>query len=230
MKNTKNHKSKKGPGRPRKAAIPRAASPPPVAASATDLLAAELERVKARSAAGHRLANHEARTLRTAWLLEQSRHLWPNADAAAADLGVSVSTVRGYADQGCPDIHPHDPIPKAPVLMWLLRRAHEAGGSEHATAASIEAVELSIKRAKESRLWGTLVAEAEDRATQGVIESQSQLRSVLLGQLPGQLAAAARSATDADDAARQILDLIEQTIRNHPYAPPTAASAQEPTA
>lgn len=219
-------------GRPPKAAVPgstpNGSELPP--ATSADALRAQLATIRTRAAAGARLNNHEARILRDAWLLEESAHLWPSAEAAAADLGVSPNTFRGYAaarpdgTPGCPGIEPHSAIPKAPVLAWLLKNAHHQGGTPPATQQTIEAVELSIKQAKDAKLWGTLIAEAEDRATQGVIETIDALRHTLLQTLPEQLAEDLRAAADQAAAADTARELIETALRGVRYHPPAAVN------
>jgi hypothetical protein len=112
------------------------------------------------------------------------------------------------------------------VLAWLLKHTATRGGTSLPTQESIEAVELSIKQAKEAKLWGTLVAEAEDRAQQGLIEVLDALRHQLLHQLPAQLADQARTAADraaAEDAARE---LIETALRGIRYQPPASVTTQ----
>jgi len=220
-------------GRPPKAPRPGSTSNGSglaVPSTSAEALRAQLATIRQRAAAGARLNNHEARILRDAWLLEESAHIWPSAEAAAADLGVSPNTFRGYAapradgTPGAPGIEAHSPIPKAPVLAWLLKNAHHQGGTAPATQQTIEAVELSIKQAKDAKLWGSLTAEAEDRATQGVIETVDALRQRLTQTLPAQLANDLRDAVDlaaAEDTARE---LIEKALRETTYQPPAAAN------
>jgi uncharacterized protein (DUF2384 family) len=219
-------------GRPPKA--PKAPTTPNgselPAATTAEAMRAQLAAVQARAAAGARLNNHEMRVLRDAWLHDMAVHLWPSAEAAAADLGVSPNTFRGYGaarpdgTPGCPGIESHSPIPKAPVLRWLLANAHHQGGTPPATQATIEAVELSIKQAKDAKLWGSLTAEAEDRATQGVIEVAETLRHQLTQSLPAQLADQVRAAVDlaaGEDTARE---LIEGALRGLHYHPPATVN------
>lgn len=217
-------------GRPKKPAVPGSGDDKPAAEiSVATAVAAELARVKARVANGDRLANHESRVLRDAWLIDNRTHIWESTDAAAADLGVSPGTLRGYADDGCPGIEAHSAIPKAPVLSWLLKRAHERGGAAPATKASIEEVDLQIARAKAAKLWGSLTAEAEDRATQGVIQSQGALRHHLLNVAPEQLVDAVKLAPDRGAAIEAATALIDQALRNHPYQAPSTTTASATT-
>jgi glycerol kinase len=106
-------------------------------------MAAELERVKARSAAGHRLANHEARVLRDAWLLDAAKHLWPSAEACAADLGDSLKSLR--VDGG---------LTRSAVLMQaqadILQLPIEVYPSAHATALGAAALGRLAIRPQES--------------------------------------------------------------------------------
>jgi len=203
-------------GRKKIAAVPAAV--PSTAQTLTQLMSQQVEQAKARAAAGQRLANHESRALRDAWLLDQAKHIWPSMEAAAADLGVSLTTVRGYADEGCPDLVPHSPIPKAPVLTWLLQRAHQRGGQPHANKDSIEAAELRIKIAKAEQLERRLVAEAEDRAAQAVLDTLVELRERLLRELPGKLAADARAAADVAAAEETLIDQLTDALRDRPLS------------
>lgn len=209
-------------GRPRKPAKPPAspAVAAPTTMSVSDCMLAELDAVKAKAALGRPLANHESRLLRDAWLMDQALHLWANLEACAADLQVSPSTVRGYATDGCPGLEPHSPIPKAPVLAWLLRRAHDRGGEQHATKQTIEEAELRIRLAKAAKLEQSLIAEAEDRARQAVLTLMSELRHALLQTLPSEVATAARAAADQDAATAVTLAAIERAMRDRPLPTP----------
>jgi hypothetical protein len=206
-------------GRKKIPAVP--AAMPNTAQTLTDLMSQQVEQAKARAAAGQRLANHESRALRDAWLLDQAKHIWPSMEAAAADLGVSLTTVRGYAEEGCPNLIPHSPIPKAGVLTWLLQRAHTRGGQPHANKDSIEAAELRIKVAKAEQLERRLVAEAEDRASQAVLDTLVELRERLLRELPGQLAAEARNAADLAAAEELLIAHLTDALRDRPLSIPT---------
>lgn len=206
-------------GRKKIPAVPgQAVSSPVQPISTTDALSAQLTAIRAKASAGARLANHESRILRDAWLLDMATHLWPNLESCAADLGVSPSTVRGYADAGCPGLEPHSPIPKAPVLAWLLKRAHERGGATHANKESIEDVDLRIKSAKAAKMESALIAEAEDLATQGVIERMAQLRHHLLHVVPGALVECIHANPDrqaAEDAFSRLIDQALATASHH---------------
>ena len=223
-------RSERGGAKPRrrktrKAALPGHSAPAPSLAEAH---AAELARVKARAAAGERLANHESRLLRDAWLADMAVHIWPNLEAASADLGVSPGTVRNWAQEGCPGIEAHSPVPKAPVLSWLLKRAHERGGQAPATRESIEEVELRLKRSKADAAEKRLVAEGQDTARAAAIHFASQLRHHLVEQLPGTIAEACRAAGDdsaATDAAR---DRIEQALATFAAGTVAGATPGEP--
>ena len=212
-------------GRPRKAAVPKDAPEPAKKSPAKPTTAGEAlqtlaEEGKARQAAGKSLQNHHVRALRDAWLYDMAQYVWTSADVAAADLGVSPATFRGYADQGCPGIEPHSPIPKAPVLRWLLQHAHERGGDRAANRDSIEQVDLRLKLAKAEREERALIAQAEDRANQGIVLLMAELREVLLRDLPGQLAADVRDATDHTHAEEIILRRLTDALRDRRIAPP----------
>ncbi len=215
-------------GRPAKAPKTDTLTAPASVISTTDAIAKQLEAIKAKAAAGKTLANHEQRILRDAWLLDLAQYLWPSSAMAAADLGVSIGTFRGYKDKGCPGIEDHSPIPKHLVLAWLLRTAHERGGDAPTTANDIEAVELRLKLIKASKAEGELISEAEDRATQGVIRVMGQLRTHLQNALPGLLYETAHKyPTDRTAGEEALTAAIESEIRRfQPDTKPTAPGAQ----
>ena len=218
-------------GRHAKAAVPRAVESTPAAEparrdalepiSATEGMEGLLREARERQKAGKSLQNHHVRILRDSWLLDQSLHLWPTMALAAADLGVSLTTLRGYGDAGCPHLEPHSPIPKAPVLTWLLHRAHQVGGQQHANRDSIEEVELRIKLAKAEQVERRLVAEAEDRASQAVLDTMAELREQLLRELPARIASGARGAADLAAAEDQVIALLTDALRDRPLTTPT---------
>jgi hypothetical protein len=225
-------------GRPAKAPKTDALTTPPAPISTTDAIAKQLEAVKAKAAAGKTLANHEQRILRDAWLLDLSQYLWPSSAMAAADLGVSIGTFRGYKDKGCPGIEDHSPIPKHQVLGWLLRTAHDRGGDAPTTAQDLEAVELRLKLTKAVKAEGELISEAEDRATQGVIRTMGQLRTHLQNTVPALLYELAhKHPTDRTAGEEAITAAIEVEIRRFqpdakrtvPGAQTAPATATEPT-
>lgn len=206
-----------------------AAAPTP--ADIDQAIKRELAAALQRSRDGHRLANHETRLLRDAWLHDQSMHLWPNLAAAAADLSISPSSLRAHGEAGCPGIEPHSPIPKAPVLAWLLKQAHTRGGDQGPTTATVEEMQLRLLSAKvdsHERRARELVQIAEDRATQGVIRAMSQLRAHLTTALPARLREAIQTEPDRAAAEATIASLIEQALRDHtridPPPEPTKAT------
>jgi hypothetical protein len=114
------------------------------------------------------------------------------------------------------------------VLTWLLTRAHQRGGEQHADKQSIEQAELRIRLAKAAKLEQTLIAEAEDRARAGVLTLMSELRHTLLQALPIDLVTAARSASDHDSAVANAIALIEGALRPRPSTTTTAHAAHSP--
>ena len=176
----------------------------------------------ARQKAGKPLANHHARVLRDAWLLEMSLHIWPSLALAAVDLGISQSTLRGFADEGCP-IESHSPIPKAPVLAWLLKRAHQRGAAPHANRDTAEELDNRLRAAKVAKLEGSLIAEAEDLANQGVLTVMAEVRDALLRGLPPQLVEAARSAIDDAAAETAVIELIATALQPRDFPSQTPA-------
>jgi hypothetical protein len=209
-------KPKRKPGRPRRAVVPKTTpngSELPVELKTTDqVLADQLALIQARSSKGERLANHEVRILRDAWLHDQALHLWPSLEAAAADLGVSPSSMRTYKDQGCPGIEPHSPIPKSPVLAWLLKRAHERGGERFANADAADEADVRWKLARAAEKEKTLVAQAEDAAQQGLLAACAALRSRLIQAMPGAICEAVTRETDRTAAESRIAALIDNAI------------------
>jgi hypothetical protein len=195
-------------GRKKKIIVPRGTS----FATMRDAQLAVVNEAKDRIAKNKPLANHHARALRDAWLLEQSLHIWPTLAAASADLKVSPQTLRNMAEQGCP-FEPHSPIAKAPVLAWLLERAHERGGNRGTTTVDLEDVSLQWQKAKLDKLNGRLIAEAEDRAQQGVIAVMTALRHHLQNTLPGMACDAVTQAHGNRNAAEEaIIKIIDREL------------------
>lgn len=196
-------------GRNKKAIVPRGTP----FTTMHDAQTAVVNEAKLRLQNNKPLANHHARALRDAWLLEMHVHIWPTLAAAAADLKISVSTMRNFAEEGCP-FEPHSPIAKAPVLSWLLHRAHERGGARGATTDDLEQIELQWRQAKLNKLNESLVAQAEDRAHQGVISTMSAVRHHLQHVLPGAICDIVASANgDRIAAEEQAIKLIENELR-----------------
>lgn len=220
-------------GRPPKRVLPTgepAAAPPPAVDPGTDgAIAAQLVLVRQRAATGARLAHHELRLLSTAWLHDQSLHIWPTLEAAAADLGVSPSSLRGYRDQGCPAIEPHQPIPKAPVLHWLLKRAHDRGGERFANKDLGDEADARYKLARAVEKEKSLITTAEDLAQQGLLAACIALRSRLTQALPGQLWDAAHDEADRTAGESRLAALIENAITDGArITPPTAPEGPTP--
>jgi hypothetical protein len=211
--------TKRGRGRPPKRVVPHDDQTPNGSDSAepTDVTTAQaidrqLAVVRQRADSGARLANHEMRLLKETWLHEMSLHIWPSLDAAAADLGMSPSSLRAFKDQGCPGIEPHSPIPKSPVLAWLLKRAHERGGERFANTHVAEEADARWKLARAAEKERTLVAQAEDLAQQGLLTACTALRSRLLHALPAAIYETARTEPDRTAAESRIAALIENAI------------------
>lgn len=176
--------AKRGRGRPPKAPKATEPTPLPAAADAAGWLGLAGEAIRKRLEQGKALPNHDNRLLREATWLAKHADYWHGVDEAAASLGVSPNTVRSYAEQGCPGIEPHHPVHRASVLHWLLKNAHASGGQAPATRQTIEDVELRIKSAKADQLEGRLLAEADDRARQGVLLACADARQGLLERVP----------------------------------------------
>lgn len=200
---------------PKRGRKPRPIIPMPAApATMRDAQRLILTEALKRQQAGKPLLNHHARAIRDAWLLSDALYLWPDIAAAAAELMVSISTLRGWTGDGCPAIESHSPIPKPPVYQWLLANVHQRGGNRGATTEQIEDVELRYRQAKLAKLEDTLAAEAEDRARQGVITVMTTVRENLKHQLPGALFdAVAKCGTDRNAAEDAISRLIDHEIR-----------------
>jgi hypothetical protein len=212
-------------GRKRKPIIPKIGPD----SSARDVQMAVVAEARARVAAGRTLQNHHNRALRDAWLLEESLHLWPNLAAAAADCKVSTSTLRSFGEQGCPGITPHSPIPKAPVLLWLLEQAHTRGGDRGPTSEDERQLDMAYRRSKLAKLNNELVFDAEDRAHAGIIKSMSRVRHHLKHALPGALFDLIVAAKGDRVAAEQaIADRIESDLRRLEPQPPDRTTITEP--
>ena len=217
--------AKRKPGRPKKPAVPKSA---PVDYTPATAMQEDLKRVLARHHAGQRLANHEARVLRDAWLLDQNKYLWPSIDACAAELSVSANTVRSYAEQGCPDLVGHSPIPKASVLAWLLKRSHERGGERFANTDLAEEADARWKMTRALREEGRLLAEAEDQAQRGLLDACAALRARLTQHTPGAIYDAVTTATYRLTAEALVTELIETALRDGAQLAPTPATESTP--
>ena len=200
------------PGRPPRPVLPKGAPNDAEPKTTDQVLADQLALIQTRSSRGDRLANHEVRILRDAWLHDQALHLWPNLEAAAADLGVSPSSMRAYKDQGCPALEPHSPIPKSPVLGWLLKRAHERGADRFATSDVAEEADARWKLARAAEKEKSLIAQAEDRAQQGLLAACTVLRTRLTQQIPAAICDAITGEPDRAAAESRVAGLIENAI------------------
>lgn len=194
--------------------------------SARDVQMAVVAEARDRVAKGRPLQNHHSRALRDAWLLEESLHLWPNLAAAAADCKVSVTYMRDLGAQGCPGINPHSPIPKAPVLLFLLEQAHTRGGYRGPTTDDERQLDMDYRRTKLAKLNNSLVLDAEDRAHQGVLKTMGTVRHYLKHGLPGALFDTV-AACKGDRAAAEtaIADLIDIELRRMEPQPPHRPNA-----
>ena len=195
--------------------------------SARDVQKAVVAEARERVAKGRTLQNHHSRALRDSWLLEDSVYLWPNLAAAAADCKVSATQMRNFGEQGCPGINPHSPIPKAPVLLWLLEKSYERGGDRGPTTDDERQLDMDYRRSKLAKLNSSLVFDAEDRAHAGVLKTMGTVRHYLKHGLPGAIfdtVAAAKG--DRASAESAIADLIERELRR--LEPPTPPHAPEP--
>lgn len=199
---------------------PQGTPAPPIGPQAVqEAMQRELAAAMAKSTKGQRLANHEMRLLRDAWLHDQALHLWPTLVAAAADLSISPATLRSFADQGCPGVEPHSPIPKAPVLAWLLKRAHERGGDRGATSETVEELDRKLKQAKldtTERRVREIRQEAIDAARSGVQRAMAAVRHRLTATLPPHLVSTVRDEPDRQAAEHAIATLIESALREIP--------------
>lgn len=235
--------AKRGRGRPPKAVVPRDTATPngseltdgKAADQALDqvttdqALDRQLAVIRKRADSGARLANHEMRLLKETWLREQSLHIWPSLEAAAADLGMSPSSLRAFKDQGCPGIEPHSPVPKAPVLQWLLKRAHERGGERFANSQVAEEADARWKLARAAEKEGSLVAQAEDRAQQGLLAACTALRARLLHVVPAAAYETARTEPDRAAAESRIAALIENALSDGVRVAPATTTVTEGT-
>jgi len=180
----------------------------PTAGEGVAILVAEAKR---RQQEGAPIPHHLARALREAWLQDQADHIWPDLGTAAAETGHSESYMRRLRKEGAP--LPTGPIPKAPLLRWLWDRT-----TERLTAieADDEDVDKAWRRARTAKLTGEVIAEAEDRAQQGVLEAMNRLRQVLLsGTGPGQIYELVRThLEDRMQAEECIQDWIESQLRH----------------
>jgi hypothetical protein len=207
-------KSKSGPGRPRKAptAPAQPKSPPKGNPAPQDLLQGLAASIQAKIASGKGVAHHEAKALREAVWLGKHQDYWPNVDTAAADLGVSANTVRGWVEQGCPGIEAHLPVHRASVLGWLYQTAATRGGTAPANAATIEDIELRIKTAKLDQLERSTLTAAIDAANKGLLSAVAALRGRLDDAFVAAAIAAVREAGDLTAAGERLRTLIASEL------------------
>jgi hypothetical protein len=224
---------------PAKPAAKSKPKPPktPKTPTPASLMAAQLAQAQAMMAEGRALPNHLARVVRDAWLADLGPQVWASTAAVAEDLGVSASTVQGWAADGAP-IQGHSPVAKVPLLRWLWERERaKAAGRQDESAAAREAVELRLKIARATAAENTLRQEAADFARQILTEELRAAAAVLLRQGPARI----REAVEADQAegadaqtidariASEIQDLLSRVAAERAASTPTPTPAHEAT-
>lgn len=201
---------------------PAPAPAAPADQDATGWLGLAGDAIRARLAAGKALPHHEAKLLReVAWAAKHADY-WPDLKTAAGDLGVSESTMRSWVDQGCAGIEPHMPVHRASVLAWLLKHAAERGANPPATKQTAEDADARWKLARAAKVEGALIAEAEDRATQGVLAAVSEARAGLVERVPSSVASAHpyADASSLAEAIRAAIDGELARLAATPIRPP----------
>lgn len=137
---------------------------------------------------------------------------WPTRAAAAAELAVilerptlTAETLAGWlGDPACPLPHGKGPIPKIPMLIWLVRHKREQGRPADLSTAAVKAAQAAILQAKASVLTGrSIPIEIARTAVEGAADN---LRGRLLNDLP-QLLVEARGKPE-DEALESVRGLI----------------------
>ena len=163
-----------------------------------DLLAALQEQTALARASGGKPTSAALRLARLALLREQGAHVWPDAGSCAADLGVSVQTVRNWCDElGIPSAR--CPIPKADLYRALWQRDRQttlAPAPQSDADQREQALRIAERQARLDERTGRLQAEAADAGRAAVIGLVSDLRTALTTRLPALLADVL--ATDQD--------------------------------
>lgn len=200
-------------------------APPAPAHPYAELAAA----IAAARAEGREIPRHLAQAAREAYLHERAGDLWPNAGAAAQEIGCSVQSIRNWQQEGCP-IPARAAIPKAPVYRWLWQRA-DARASTQAQRPEANPLDQAIKQARLDEKTGRLIAAADDHARQAVIRLANELRHRLVATLPGTIAEQI-AKLDRSAAELRTRELILAALTAHrqdvqepiPATPPTKES------
>ncbi len=90
---------------------------------------------------------------------------WPTRRAAAAELSVimkqptlTVETVTGWlSDPSCPLPPGRGPIPKVPLLIWIISEKRGVGRPADASSTAIKSAQAAIFQAKADAIAGRMV-------------------------------------------------------------------------
>jgi hypothetical protein len=161
--------------------------PDPLGAALADL-EAHVELIRS---SGSRPPAGVVRLLRDAALARAGDALWPDAGAAAQDLGVSVQTVRNWCEEaGIPA--QRAAISRAALYRALWLRERERGASGPAAVSPADAAEQELRiaerQARVDERTGRLIAQAQDAARAAVIAAVREVREIAAARLPARLA------------------------------------------
>jgi hypothetical protein len=159
--------------------------------------------LRQRIAKGRALPKHLAQAARETFLADRDALVWPSVDHAAAELHVSVQTVRNWLGELGVD-HQRTAIPKAPVYRRLWERAEQKLDEAKAGGADDD-LDRQLKQMRLDKQTGRLVAEAEDRAREGLIAAVTEIRQDLVNALPGRARDALGLELEGEAALRQLL-------------------------
>lgn len=150
-----------------------------------DRVAAE---IAALQAAGRRVPVALLKAEREGRLLDLTAHIWRDAGAAAADLGVSVQTIRNWC-QECEIPHQRVPIVKAILFraLWIREQERARDASTEADRKE-QSLRIAERQARIDEKAKRHLLEAQDAAREVVQQLIGEVRSALVSALPGLLA------------------------------------------
>lgn len=168
---------------------------------------------------------------REALLRDLAQHVWPDAAAAASEIGVSIQTIRNWCDEL--GLANRTAISKAELYRQLWHRAKDqaaapSGGTE--ADQREQALRIAERQARVDERTNRLVAIANDHGRAGVIGAVRDLRSALATRLPGLLADALATNQDRlvwEAQARRIIRSHLETLCAELAQTTTAPTAKD---
>ncbi len=218
----------------------KAAATPDPAAAALDQAIADLHRLQAEAKqAGKAFPAPLAKLLRDLALRDVARHIWPDVAAAAAELAVSVQTVRNWCDEsGIPSAR--CVIPKADLYRALWKRAQATAPAAASAGTDADQREQELRmlerQARIDERTNRLIAQANDHGRAGLIAAVSDVRQAITNRLPSVLADALAKDTDRmtwEGQARRIIRdhlaaVCADLVRGDTTTPSTPIAPESP--